>query len=202
MAKPAPTISDRASWQASEAYLIAVGQVVLAWNNLQEKLGDLFVAIVQTRNSDVALAIWHAPFSDRVQRDLLKEAIEASDDVFWKRLPDRAKADLIEVLNKITSLGSKRDDAIHAPIVFDTAGQPEITADFFSKHRRAKNLVGKDLVSEFDYLKRYAEGISSFIDGVLDVLRDQHAPWPKIPTAPSRKPKKSLGQGGRQSLRG
>jgi putative nucleotidyltransferase with HDIG domain len=39
--------------QAAEAYLTAVGQVAFAWNSLHEKLGELFVAIVQAQNNKV-----------------------------------------------------------------------------------------------------------------------------------------------------
>ena len=53
MAKSIPTISDKESWQAAEAYLTAVGQVAFAWNSLHEKLGELFVAIVQAQNNKV-----------------------------------------------------------------------------------------------------------------------------------------------------
>jgi hypothetical protein len=191
MVKSPARTSDEASWEAVSAYISAVGMVAHAWNRLHEKLGQLFVRIVEAPNSKIASAIWYAPFSDRNQRELLAAAIEACNDEFWKRLPRTAKADLKSLLTKINTLGFKRDDAVHAPVLFDDAGTPVIVADFLSGHRRAKNLVGKDLLVEFDYLKRYAEALTDCAEQFTEALSAENAPWPNIPPAPDRKAKKS-----------
>src|SRR5205085_2070057 len=148
MAIANPVIQDKASWDAAQKYTSAVGRIALAWNNLHEKLGEIFVTLLFARNRTIGRAVWYKPTNDRQQRELLIAVIEAAQPQLWEKLPARAQADLLEFLKKVNVLGYKRDDAIHAPVLFDDEGEPRIIADFLSDYRRAKNLVGKDLLVE------------------------------------------------------
>jgi hypothetical protein len=176
-----------------EAYVAAVGKVAHAWNYLHERLGHLFVTIIDAPNRDVSVAVWYSPFADRVQRDMLQATIEAMPEYRWHNQPPQAKADLLDVLKEISALGFKRDDAIHAPasLYTDVKGA-EMAASFLSRHRRARNLAGKSLLVEFDWCERYAEALSRFIDQARHALAFGGVRWPDKTHKPTRKAKKDL----------
>ncbi len=80
-----------------QPFAAELGSVVFTWNNLHERLGDLFWAILGGHNGAVPLAIWHSIDSDRTQRKVLKAATVAAvfvrkdlernaqcrDDILW-----------------------------------------------------------------------------------------------------------------------
>jgi hypothetical protein len=63
-----------------QTYTSAVGRVAHAWNYLHERLGRLFVRLVNAPDRSVTAAVWYSTYSDRVQRDMLRAAISASGD--------------------------------------------------------------------------------------------------------------------------
>jgi hypothetical protein len=178
---------------AFEAYVTGVGKVAHAWNHLHERLGALFAAVLNAPDRNVTAAVWYSPYADRVQRDMLRAAIEAMAEYRWQSLPNNARDDLKYVLNEIDTIGYKRDDAIHAPasLYTDYTGS-EMATSFLSGHRRAKNLAGKQLLIEFDWCERYSEELSRFIAQATQALLFGKAPWPGRPRKPDRKPKRSL----------
>src|SRR5207237_8302624 len=105
MAAPNPVIKDKASWDAARNYVCAVGTVALAWNNLHEKLADIFTVVMRARTAAMARAVWYALANDRLQRSLLVAAITAAEASVWEKLPARAQADLLGFLEKINGLG-------------------------------------------------------------------------------------------------
>src|ERR1051326_1402255 len=109
MPKPNPVIKDKASWDAAQSYVSAVGKVALAWNNLHENLGDIFTVVMRARTPAMARAVWYAVANDRLQRSLLIAAINAAEASVWEKLPARARGDLLDLLKKISGLGDLRD---------------------------------------------------------------------------------------------
>jgi hypothetical protein len=178
---------------AFEAYVTGVGKVAHAWNYLHERLGALFAAVLNTPDRNVAAAVWYSPYVDRVQREMLRAAIEAMAEYRWQSLPNDARDDLKFVLKEIDAVGYKRDDAIHAPasLYTDYTGS-EMAASFLSGHRRAKNLAGKQLLIEFDWCERYSEELSRFVAKATEALLFGGVQWPSRPRKPDRKPKRSL----------
>ena len=61
-------------------YETAAGEVVAAWNVLQEELGGIFASITGI-SSEMAGAIWHSVRSDSLQRQMLFAAICAAPDL-------------------------------------------------------------------------------------------------------------------------
>jgi hypothetical protein len=176
-----------------EAYTCAVGKVAHAWNYLHEKLGALFAHLVDAPDRNVIAAVWYSAYSDRAQRQMLEASIVALAEYRWQSVPDHAKADLIWLLRRVDELGNKRDDAIHAPAILQTDFEKtEMATSFLSGHRRAKNLVGKQLLVEFDWIERYTEELSRFIQQATNALAYAGSPWPSKPRVPDRRPKKSL----------
>lgn len=178
------------AWEEIHAYLLHLGMVAQAWNSLHEALCGVFTTVIQGRDRDAVEAVWHSTYSDRSQREMLRHAIEATAD-----LHNRYKDDLLWVLKRANELSGMRDDAIHAPILAVGGGEKlEVVASFISAHRRAKHLVGKDLIVEFDYCKRYTELLTAFVNAALASLSPLvgGVPWPDRPSAPNRRPRKTL----------
>jgi hypothetical protein len=67
-----------------------------------------------------------------------------------------------------------------------------MAAAFPSGHRRAKNLVGKRLLVEFDWCERYAEALSRFTIRAENALTFAGSPWPDKPPKPERQPRKAV----------
>ena len=189
----APRLED--AERAFDLYVQEVGRVVYAWNLLHEHLGALFARVVGGHDSKVTMAVWYSPTNDRAQRDLLRSAVTAANsDPAWKRLPEMARTDLLWALDRINELGSKRDDAIHAPTELDASilKEGEMAAAILSGHRRVKNLVGKNLLTEFDFLENYAHVLRRFIQQATNALNADNPTWPERPKPPDRQPKKAL----------
>jgi hypothetical protein len=181
--------------QAFNLYVTAVGRVAYAWNYLHEQFAALFARIIRCDDPRVAIAVWYSSTNDRAQREMLRAAIEASEpDPGWSRLPDTAKDDLRWLLDRTNELGAKRDDAIHAPCELDASmpGSSEMAAMLLSGHRRARNLVGKQLIVEFDWLERYAFALANFTWHVRIAMNPADPTWPERPRAPDRRPKTAL----------
>ena len=96
-------------------YVIALGELALAWNDLHTALSFLFSEIVSGNPSDkIQLAIWHALKADRSQREILIAAAqnhnennpkfkpEIVDDIIWmcgKIVPRQRLWHKLEVAN-------------------------------------------------------------------------------------------------------
>jgi hypothetical protein len=184
MTEQRPERTDEAQ-RAYEAYALAVGQVAYTWNFLQDKLGQLFVAVTDI-NDRIALSIWYSSDNDRVQRGMLKAAIVASKDDRWlPRLPN-AKDDLIWVIERANAWANDRNNSIHAPTTMATIDSTmEMTASlagYINGHPRARNLWGKRLLIEFARCAAVAETLSDFADKAALALRDDTKPWPDRPS--------------------
>jgi hypothetical protein len=60
----------------AKPYLIELGRVVLAWNDLHEKLAELYCVL---KNYDPSASQrWHGARNDKVQRKLLRNAVRAT----------------------------------------------------------------------------------------------------------------------------
>jgi hypothetical protein len=198
--KPASAPSLGGSVEAAfEEYYLAVGKVARAWNTLHEYLGQLFVTAsgADWTQPWVAFAIWYSVKSDRAQRDMLKAAVFAQSGL-WEKLP-KALDDLKWLLDRCDELAEHRNDAVHAPCSIYIGSGPngaEMGPAYFAagnprvKTLKAKNLMGKQLIAEFDWCERYAWTLIGFIQKLEKplTLPDRY-PWPDRPPRPTRKTK-------------
>jgi hypothetical protein len=139
--------------EAIEAYCVAVGLVVYEWNDLHEKLARLF-ALVREGDRQETLTEWYAIRGDTRQREKLRCAMTETTSGRWKRSP-RAPDDLKWLLDRVDKLASDRNNAIHTPcsLYLRGEGSSEVMAAVRSANagnRRAKDLEGEDLLTEFD----------------------------------------------------
>jgi hypothetical protein len=95
-------------------YALAVGQTALAWNDLQEKLAELFAAVLMPQSWGLSFAMWHSLKSDRAQREMLEGAVRWLKDNGSDR-PAVAKA-ILKFLGQISDFEIERNDVIHAPL--------------------------------------------------------------------------------------
>jgi hypothetical protein len=191
-----PTLGEAVETAFGE-YQLAVGKVAHAWNVLHESLGVLFVTVSAAdkvpawAEPRVALAIWYAAKSDRVQRDMLRAAVNANSRR-WEKLP-KALDDLKWLLDRCDELAEHRNNAVHAPCAVYIGGNdpPEMGPAYFAaQNPRAKNLVGKELLVEFAWCERYAQTLREFIQRLENSIRlPDRYPWPDRPSKPTRKTK-------------
>ncbi len=180
-------------------YVIALGQVALAWNDLQESLAELFWT---TMNNDIpqpgdafdyqALHVWHSIKSDRSQREMLKAAVDSSSPK-WSRTEFRK--DVKWLLKEATKIEDARNDAVHSPLIaVDNSfynlvfkkKEPVAPAWNSFNPRAAKLRKKENLLNEFRYCRDASIVISDFARDVHRALINPQLPWPDRPRLPSR----------------
>jgi hypothetical protein len=161
--------------QKKNPYVVALGNLVIAWNTLQEQLAELFWAITELSDSTIPLAVWHSTNNDRAQRQMLRAVVDSMYSQRAVRELDsklkaailRKKDDITWLLNKANSLADQRNDAVHAPLwfVIDTTGSDKIgemvPATFYGNPRAGK-LVGKNLLKEFRWYKESTDVLAGY----------------------------------------
>ena len=178
--------TDEERKAAFAAYVDAVGKVSHAWNFLHERLGQLFLAILDGE-SQVSAAIWYSTEIDKAQRRMLLLAARASIRLRGKN----GVLELIEWLDKkTTSLSDRRNDAIHAPCAFwlgaGPEGSPVMGASYLFGHPRAKKLIGLAIVEEFLLCERVAEELTRFTLRIESHIQaPERFPLPDKPKIPS-----------------
>lgn len=192
-------LTQEDAYEAFDLYTAAVGRVAAAWNSLHEHMAELFWRILRIDDFSIASAIWYSSYNDRSQRQMLEAGISASTHhPAWVYLPVTARDDLIWSMKRANYLGDKRDEAIHAPCGWlrTSADGTDVIVTEASGHRRAKSLIGKELLVEFDWLARYVYGLSDFAlqASYALIIGAPVAPksWPDRPRVPDRRPKKLL----------
>jgi hypothetical protein len=176
--------------EAIEAYCVAVGLVVYEWNDLHEKLAGLF-ALVRGGDRQENLTEWYAIRSDTRQREKLRCAITETTSDRWTKSP-RAPDDLKWLLDGVDKLASDRNNAIHAPcsLYLRGDGSSEVMAAIRSSSagtRRAKDLEGEDLLTEFHWCAAYAVRLGQFAGMLAPAMASpDHYEWPERPKIPSR----------------
>jgi len=202
-----PTGNDETNIAFND-YSLALGRVVHSWNRLHERLAELFAAIGGER--EIPVAVWYSSMNDRAQRNMLSAAIEATqsvpdlskrlykpryrDGLRWDYRFPGAKDDLRWILNEINSLAQHRDNAVHAPVhLIEVGDHMQMAATTYTQHNRAKNLIGKELLIEFDYYERRSDSYLRFVEDATGAVLYAHFPWPERPSLPNRRPGKPGG---------
>ena len=186
-------------------YVSALGQLALAWNDLQESLAELFMTLMMNgppKAGDFVdyrpLWIWHSIQSDRSQRKMLKEVIEHSK-IDWGR-PD-LKRDADWLISKAIALEDRRNDAIHSPLFlpFESAlGPPRVLPSLRLLNPRARKLLKRrDLLSEFGHCRDVALILSDYAQEMYAALINPQRIWPDKPSLPN--PTQKKGRQGRRS---
>jgi hypothetical protein len=189
-----------------EPYAKAIGQLLLAWNDLHERLASLFVMAMGGGWVDRPLGIWHSVRSDYSKRRLLREAIA--------KLPDNEKAnrekltDEIEwILDASDKLEGLRDDSAHTPLHYLMMGNLLTLADLLAvsdiyqamssgvfpdtsfQNPRAMQLdkKKKDLLIECRYARERITVLRDYAIAIDAAWANARLAWPDRPILPERK---------------
>jgi hypothetical protein len=181
-------------------YVIALGQLSLAWNDLQESLGALFWTIMSPRPFEgmfvhrEPLFVWHAIKSDRSQRNMLQAAVN-NLTIDWER--PLLVREINWLIDRANSLEDLRNDAIHSPLLFAT-GLGAITksgirpADYQFNPRAIKLAKRDDLLAEFRFCRDTAITLADYAHLIdLALINSPTCSWPERPELPNRKPRKT-----------
>jgi hypothetical protein len=197
--------SQRYTTKEFRPYVIALGRLALAWNDLQESLAALFWTLSNFAPEPGGavnynpLWIWASLKSDRAQREMLKSVIEHSRH-FWST--EKAKKDLIWLVDRANELEDVRNNAIHSPLFavdksfWGTHAQSteKVAPAFWLFHQRAANLMkSTNVLGEFRYCDKAAITLSDYartLDQALAQWQVANFPWPDRPSLPIRPPKK------------
>jgi hypothetical protein len=180
--------------KAFKPIALELGWLVFHWNNLQEDLSYLFADL--SDNGETAHAIWHSAVNDRPQREMLRSAAEtmkASSDPEQQRFCEG----VLWILNELNSLAGRRNDALHAPLVFipplwPNGPEVEIEPNSYTGNPRAKSLkrAGEPLWEIFAWYRTHIAMLAGFSSDLHYAWmfrdRDEPYPWPDTPQLPPR----------------
>jgi hypothetical protein len=175
--------------EAFAPYGESIGYLVYAWNELHDRLCQMFTLIVQSASPQLAAAIWYSTDSDYAQRKMLRAAVEKTT-----RLQNKQRADVLWVLSKIDeTLRHGRNDAIHAPLaIYHTMSNDsqtyrlDVNPNYFSDSPKVWSLHGKgNIKREFDELSALADALSGYVGAIgLAIFQPELEPWPDKPSLP------------------
>lgn len=191
-----------------EPYTKAIGALLLAWNDLHERLATLFVMAMGAGWVDRPLAIWHSVRNDVSKRRLLRVALEKLSDNETAARPKLA-AEIKWILDAADKLEGLRDDSAHTPLRFRDANLSGL-ANLFAisdlylattgvwpdtsfQNPRAIGLdeKNKDLLIEFRYARERIIVLRDYAIAIDAAWSNARLPWPNRPLLPERKPRKA-----------
>jgi hypothetical protein len=192
-----------------EPYVKAIGQLLLAWNDLHERLATLFVTAMGGGYVNRPLAVWHSIRSDMGRRQLLGAAIgQLSDREIGQRLKVAAEIDWI--LQQTNQLEGYRDDSAHTPMrssellsifsisnlfsvpnIFAIGAKPVLPDTAFQNPRAIRiDTKNKDLLIEYKYARERLIVLRDYAIAIDAAWSNAQLPWPDRPDLPERKPRR------------
>ena len=164
----------------------AIGELALVWNDLGMVLSRLFWAATRIPNGMAADAIWNPVKSDRMQRDMIVSLVKLNALGF--QLNNNLRKEILWCLNEINNLEDLRNNAIHSPVLFDSG---TVTAWHHLGNLRAKNLSGKNLLTEFRWFYDSVIVLREYCEKLTDCFHRPDNPIPRRPVLPNRGTSKS-----------
>lgn len=180
-------------------YVIAIGQLALAWNELHESLALLFIELLASGRAYPATDIWNAVAFDRPKRQLIRSLLRTLDGEYPAK--PRMKADLEWFLTEIDKVEDARNDAIHAPLTFEpkspahlpvdgnTIARTKIVPSTAFDNRRALKLLNKELLTEFRWCRDMSIALSKHASEIYEAIAAnprESGEWPARPVLPNR----------------
>jgi hypothetical protein len=173
----------------TDEHALAIGRIAISWNEFQESLAELFARLFGKRRWRHALAAWQALSNDRAQRDMLRAVAEArfgtdsraSQEVGW--LVDQAHQ----------HLSDGRNTGIHMPLMVlrDLNDIVSILPLALFGNRRAKKMLGKDLLNEYTAYEEDIRDMSTFSIALQFRISAGRGAWPQRPQLRQRERSKT-----------
>lgn len=170
---------------------VELGWIVFEWNRLHESMGELFADLLFPLDRDVAFAIWHSNPNDRAQRRLLGHTLDAIKEISFPSL----RQDIKWLLGELDDEANRRDDAIHAPLIFvnhaaDGGFDVHIEPSDQTYSPRALGLLKRSHppLQQFMWYRDHLAKLASFAGHLHSAIifsdRDPPFPWPDKPALP------------------
>jgi hypothetical protein len=191
-----------------------IGSVLLAWNDLHERLSPLFMNAMGANQWKRSIAIWHAARHDNAKRKLLRAAIEnlAESDIRPRmRYPDGSLSparpllvqEILWLLTAVGKLEDWRDDTAHTPLTYSYIDilslSNVLTSDIlerivaphaaFANPRALKfQENNRDILVECRYARERILILRDYAVAIEHAWSNPPLPWPDRPALPERKP--------------
>ena len=207
--KKPPLYADRFTERQFAPYVKAIGQLVLAWNSLQEALSFTYQLLLVGAINDSdhnhmsqVRSSWYSIRSDRNQRGLLKAVVQTATE-WQKRTYPKLRDDMEWLLKEVNSLEDARNNAAHSPLMLisrkksllaaalaHALEQDRVTPESAMGNPRALALAKKDLLTEFEWCRDSALTYRDFVIHINRALWTAGYTWPSRPKLPNRGQKK------------
>jgi len=175
-----------------DPYALAIGKFALNWNFLQYALSELFAIVTLEKFprvgdpvNPVPINIWHSMKSDRVQREILKVAIESSHLSKGNDLVESGKW----LCGEVNKLETRRNDIMHSALVLMRYGTQtsKVIPMPYSHNPLSKRLSEvADLLEEFKSASHNAAALTDYALALHTALITTRAPWPRKPSLRGR----------------
>jgi hypothetical protein len=220
MAKARPKYKgDRFTEKKALPYATLIGQVALTWNELHENLCLIFMQLMRHDLFGPSISVWQSSQADRAKRAMLDAALKAlqtSDEERSVPEPgDKRRAEthklIAWLLNEITPIEDRRNDAVHAPLTVlgpgyfralkasgwgDMSGSPgspgAVPYRVLSNVRahkvaaRTEKHALRDLREEYAHTRDVTAVLSEFAIRLWRAMANEKRPLPEVPLLPNR----------------
>jgi hypothetical protein len=190
-----------------DPYTKAIGSLLLAWNDLHERLSTLFVMTMGMEHFPKSFAIWHKTVRDLGKRQLLKEAINNMGEAQKNGRP-KVIDEILWILEIAGKLEGFRDDSAHTPLQYvsehslltltDILTIPNIielvahkvrpNASFANPKAQRLERDKRDLLVEYRYARERSLVLRDYAIAIDYAWANTQVPWPDRPDLPERKP--------------
>jgi hypothetical protein len=171
-------------------YVTAIGQLVLAWNDMHQSFGYLFCSITGDDPHDNIIRAWDSIGQDRSARGMLKAVVNGERDEELHGEFPRLREEVLWLLGQANALEDSRNDAIHTPMS-DFRDPPRVVPMWAFGHPRALKLANKpDLLSDLLWIRDTALALRDYAGELDHAITSFRAKWPKRPSLPNRGQKK------------
>lgn len=179
-------------------YAVAIGQAILAWNDLHEHLGRLY-GIVLTRGVRTAqLEKWQSSRVDSQKRKWLGNAVNGMEyePPGWT---EELRLYVPWLLAEVSDIEDRRNNAVHVPLhlIADIDVLPvqdrahflkagEVRAHTWAKNMRAQKIAEKALLAEYRACRDAAVDVRDHVRFIGDCVeqrrqRQENVAWPRVP---------------------
>jgi hypothetical protein len=167
----------------TSAHENAIGKIVIAWNDYQEILGQMFAKLFGRKPWALALSAWHSLDSDRSQRRMLLAVAHAK-----LKPKDVLLAEIKWLIDNSDRISDQRNIGIHMPLMkyTDIDGNFQILPLAMYGNKKAAKMVGRDLLKEYAHYEQQIRkmlGYAVAIDFALTPRTRRRGPG-KLPERP------------------
>lgn len=185
------------------AYAQAIGEFSLAWNELHEAMGGLFMwAVTSGKLPSIGLeqqlvAIWGDIANDRQKRTILTVALARTNPKEHKRFP-KLSEDVGWIIERSNSLEEQRNNVLHSPlsqaddsfqsrVLGIPAGTVLPTGQLHYRAMRLSAAVdkgGRELLGQIRFYRDYAVALTYYERRILRAWQNRQSAWPTRPALP------------------